>query len=401
MPYTPLTCTKAGEVPMRLCLGSPFVGYVVFPVHAPNFAHIKYNSGTGQIEQFASYIDNGTLQSFITDEGASPIQGYNFGGFYTGSKLMAHTRVGSNWYVGYINHAYADADNTSSAALTLVNLGNGGVAPIATTATDGAFPLDIWGESELGGDRISWLEGRTTEVHILTATTAALSRKQAFEIDTGSESWRIMRNNTSGMIYDGTSYWFLCRVGSSGTYFQTGPYKLLLVRFTPTTIGDPFDYDISEITFDDADINTAIASVATAATVSGDTHHITIADSEYFAGRRRIEIAKDGTSYTEYVLSGNATIEAMCQSNLPSIVRTAGGGTRAIGYAFESDSWAEGTYDLTCSGNKQGHIHTQRIRKAADNGTGNLIPSGDMDDGDDLMIPGGDMDSGSDNFIWG
>lgn len=33
-------------------------------------------------------------------------------------------------------------------------------------------------------------------------------------------------------------------------------------------------------------------------------------------------------------------------------------------------------------------------------GTGDLVPSGDMDDGSDFLIPSGDMDSGGDNFEW-
>lgn len=400
MSYTPITCVKADEIAVPLRLTTPFVDWTIYPITSPNFAFITRNNDL-TFNTYGSYIDNGTDQNFITNE---PVRDEgNFGGFFTGSKFMAFTRIGTDWHIGYTSQAYTDPDNTSAPPLTSVNLGNAGMAPLAVTVTEPDWREVPLGPSVLGGDRLCWLESRGTSFHLLTATTAALSRQQAFPVEAGETSRKLVQSIT-GMVFEDGDYWLLTDLGSSGSYYQDPPFSLIGTRFTPTTVGDPFDYEKFQITFDDEALNTNLAeSGIGGVTCAGSNFDIIIDDVTAFLEKRRIRVSKDFTSYTEYVFSGNQAVQDMILSNFPDIVQGANGEFCVIGYGYDGDDWPIGTYHLggSCqpAGPTQGHVYSRkRTRVSRPNDHGFLIPSGDMDDGGDFLITSGDAGGG--RFKW-
>ncbi len=398
MTYTPITCTKAATVNLRACLGAPFIERPVYPLTSPNYHSVLRDIGTGAFLNYASYIDNGTDQCFFSDF-TDPDDG-NFGGFYTGSKFMAVTQIGTDYHVGYVSQAYSDADDTTAPALTTANIGH------AVTAI-GTVRYSPCGRSEAGGDQISWLEGQTGEVHFMTATTSGLTRQQAFELDAGEDYIGLLLQ-TNGWIYDGTDFWMMAAAGSSGSHKQFGPFTQLVIRFKPTELGDPFDYDKFSVTFDDSTINDQFVTYQMTAAAGGGSHMAGLyAGYDYdtqtpFGRTRYFEISKDGTSYTEYVVSGNQAVIDFAFNNVPTVTKRHDGSIRLVGWAFSSGSGGltPGTYDLTCTGTtNQGHVHAKkRTLGPPIITTGNLIPSGDMNAGSDVFKASGDMSPG--DMLW-
>lgn len=396
MSYTPVICEKAETVTIQACLRAPFVGYTVFATSGTNFNRVLRDNATGAFLGYGSYIDNGTDQSFFTDQ--SDHDAGSASGYYTGSKFMTATKSGTDFLVGYVDQAYTDPDDTTAPSLTSVNIGNGGSAA-------GSVQWGHLGPSEAGGDRVSWLEGRTGTVHHLTATTSALTRQQAFPLDAG-EAYTIMLAYTYGWRFDGTNFWMLSRLGSGSPNYSSAPFKLLLIRWKPTTVGDPYDYEKFEIAFDDDDLNDLVTAYGTSQIVAGDTHMLSVyvgpSDHSTIGRQRYLVISKDGTSYTEYVIRGDPTIDDFAFTSVPSFTRHADGSIRLIGWAFDGSDYATGTYDLICSGEtQQAAAYAETIQRKApltQTITGNLIPSGDMNSGSDRLLLSGDAGPGA--LLW-
>ncbi len=392
---TPITCTRIATVNLRACLKQAFVEDIVLPNPGPNFGAIKWN-GSGQPTHYGSYLDADTSindpanQSYFSS--ITLTDGPVGGGFYTGTKLMMPSDDGTDYFVNYVDHLISDADDLTPPALTAVNIGNGALS-IASVDTN----YEVAGVSLEGGDQVSWFEGRTTEVHFLTATTAALTRMQAYEL-TGGETFHNTTLHATHWLSDGTDIWLL------HTGNNSAPRAVRLFRFTPTAVGDPFDYEKFEITFDDADLNTAAALSPGIAVLSttDDTFLTIVFDPDAWANVRYLEITKDGTGYTEYVVTGNAAVTAFGEQHVPYLIKTAGGSPRLIGYSYDrygiGEPYPTGTYDLTCLG-RQGHVHAKkRTLGPPIITTGNLIPSGDMNAGSDVFKASGDMGPG--NMLW-
>ncbi len=393
---TPVTCNLAETVNLTACLKAPFVGYTVYAQKAPNLGRVEYAGSTVDaktIEGYASYIDNGTDQSFLTDQ-TDPDFGA-IGGFYTGTKFMTYALNAAEYSIGYVDHAYGDPDDLTGPGMTIVNVGDGGVTPPSFgVSADGPVDYELIGPSAAGGDRISWFEGRSTTMHFLTSTISTLTREQAFPLE-GGETFRDFANHAFSWIYDGSDFWLLTRKHAS-------PFTIVLVRFVPTTVGGAYDYEKFEVTFDDTDLNTASAAYGIEIrTCTADTFIVSFLDYDVFGDVRFIEMSKDGTEYTLYNITGNEAAEAFATTNSLNLTKTAAGAPRLIGWSYESDVPAVGTYDMTCvAGRKQGHVSTQFIRTAPESGTGNLIPSGDMQGGSDVYAPSGNANDGGDHLLW-
>ncbi len=400
MSYTPVTCVKAGEVSLRACLKAPFVGNTIYPSYSPNLSAVEITGGGNvnnrELGNYASYIDNGANQCFFSN--LTDPDGGLIGGYYTGSKLMARALKAGAYTIGYVSQAYADADDLTAPALTLVNVGYDLTVPTDPTELNEFIDYEQSGPSSVGGDTFAWLEGRQTTVHILTGTTSAFTRKQAFSLD-GAEQFRDFSAVSLSWIYDGSDFWLPSQL------YDT-PFKLLITRFTETDVGDPYDFEKFEVTFDDAALNTAIGTygIAVRPSTDSDTFFVQIVDYSAFGNVKYVEVSKDGTSYTLYTVTGNAAAEAFVNVNLYVPMRDGSGAIKLIGWGYEvGDSYDTGTYDLTCGNGvgtvNQGHVHAKkRTLGPPIITTGNLIPSGDMNAGSDVFKASGDMGPG--NMLW-
>lgn len=399
MSYTARSCAKAGEVNMRVCLKSPFATqHVYLPQHGWNVGQVKM-TGVDPINStlagYINYINDGSDSSLFTDL-ADPDQA-QWGGYYTGAKFMAVALNGGDYSVGVVAHAVTDADDTTAPSMTVTNVGDGGTAPPGSfTSSDGPTDVHLAGPSEAGGDEISWFEGRSTTVHFLTSDGSTITRQQAFPLD-GSEQFRdFAMGRVASWIYDGSDFWHI-------SYRRSSSPRVLLTRFKPTTVGDPYDYTKYELTFDDPDMDALVlAGIGPFfSCTTANSFFLQAADLTSFGNIKWLEIAKDGTSYTEYFFTGNDVTTDFAENNVPFLARNPSGTLRLTGTAYTGDGYPVGTYDLTCGGGrKQGHVYTQIIRTPPESGSGNLIPSGDMQAGDDVFSPSGNANDGGDHLLW-
>lgn len=391
MPYTAVTCAKAGEVHLRACLKTPFITQHAYLAHDGwNVPQIKWtgaNPASSAITGYVSYLNDGTNESIKTDL-VTPDQAQH-GGHYTGAKLMAFALTGGNYFVGVIAHVAADADNTSAPSMTITNVGNAGTAPPAYgVQADGPIDRNNGGRAAAGGDRISWFEGRSTTMHFLTSDGTGLTRQQAFPIDAPEVFQDFTAHNSGSWIYDSPNFWHLsCRPWNSA------PRHLLLTRFVPTVVAAAYDYEKFQITFDSAALNTLMTDNGGAEIVGHTATHffVQLVDYDSFGNWKYLEVSKDGTGYTEYFVTGSAAVEALVTSNAYYPQKLADGTLRLVGTAYSGDGPAIGTYDLTCTG-QQGHIMAQKLRRGIVNSTetDNAFLADDTDtlgwsDDDDLL----------------
>ncbi len=398
MTYTPVTCTKAGNIGLRACLGDPFITqHAYLPQRGWNAGQV-YISGVdpinGTLAGYINYINDGTDESLFTDLVDPNVA--QWGGYYTGAKFMAFALNGGNYSVGVVAHAYTDPDDITAPSMTITNVGNAGTSPPGSySANDGPVSVHQAGPSEAGGDRISWFEGRTTTMHFLTSDGTGLTREQAFPID-GTEEFRDFSDQAATWIYDGSDFWVLSYI------LSTSPGFLLLTRFKPTAVGDPYDYEKFHLTLSDsADQALAIGVVGSfALSVSEDHFFVEVFDGSSFGNVRWFKIAKNGTSYERFNITGNAAVTSFATHNVHYIVQNPDGRYRISCPAYTGDGYTVGTYDLLCSGaTNQGHCYARkRTRLPRPNDHGFLIPSGDMNDGDDFLITSGDAGGG--RFKW-
>ncbi len=396
---TPITCAKTGEVNLRACLKQPFLDYTLFASRAPNLGGVYLtgisDAGGPTLTGYVSYIDNGTNQSLKSN--TTDYDESFQGGYYTGAKFMAFTVTGLEYQVGVTPHTYADADNTSAAAMTITNVGHAGVAIPQIGGFPVGFNFKMCGPSLAGGDEMSWFEDQSTELHFLTSDGASLTRQQAFEITDETEGLNDYAGHAFSWLSDGESIWLLSTDNIAPQIFR-------LVRFTPTAIGDPFDYEKFTLTFDDANITTeALETGIYILATTDNTFIVEIPaykiDGTYIFGRvKHLEVTKDGTGYTEYFVTGSEACADFCANNSIHLTKTASGAPRLYTQSYGVHGETVGTYDLTCTGN-QGHVYAKkRTLGPPIITTGNLIPSGDMNAGSDVFKASGDMGPG--NMLW-
>lgn len=406
---TPITCNRLGTVNVRCTLKTRLSAYVFYPRKAPNFTATR---GSGE---YTSYLDDGTDQSLLSN--ASDPDDVTTGPIYAATKLMTFAVSGSDYLVKYVDHAVTDPDDLSGPAMTSVNLGSAGEA-IPTPASPSVYGGVAGGSgvSALGGDSISWMEARSTTMHLLTATTSALTREQAFPMTAATECLSSFVTRSPGVVYDGTDFWRLYVNDDNGSLpgddGGTGVFAIYLVRFAPTPVGEAYDYEKFQITFDDDTLNDAVLYSAMAGyCVTDDTFLIGLGDPTFgaFGFVRYLEITKDGTGYTEYVLSGNEAARAFAEDQGLHFTKYANGCPRFVGYEYTSimgQNYAEGTYDVTLGSDAEGcspgqscaAAYAERIERRApltQTITGNRITAGDMQSGTDKRVT-----SSGDTRIW-
>ncbi len=384
MTYTPLTSNKIGEVQIRACMKPPFVDYTVFPTqYAGHLGATKY-SGSALVG-YASYLEDGADTSFIVNLSDGNTLGR---GFKAATKFMMWTAEGTDYHVYSVPHDVSDPDDLTGAALTNGNVGNDGMA------IDGSTDISylLVGRSAAGGDSISWLECRGADVYLLTSDGVTLNREQAFELE-GAETFDDFSTRNVGWLYDGENFWYLCPPST-----DTGNGPPVLVRFKPTAISDPYDYEKFEITFDDAYINSQILITSLfGISITGDTFIHAIADNDLFGSIMYIEVSRDGSEYTSYTITGNDAVAAFTDSSAPYLTRDSAGNPKLYGYGYGGLSdYALGTYDLTCTGaTNQGHVYAKKRTLGPPIITsGYLVPSGDQQTGTSKFKLSGDMGPG-------
>lgn len=396
MSYTARTCAKTGEVNLTACLKPPFVDMPLYAERAPHFGNIQFNQfddPLGMIlDGYANWIESGSTTSYFTN--LSP-PGDMAAGHYTGNKYMHYTLYNDQYRIWQVAHAYADPDDLTAPAFSHTDVGTGG-------ETIGNIERGLSGESLMAGDAISWFEQQGADIRWLSSDGSTLTREQAFPLE-GVEEFRDWMDNAFSWLTDESgNVWFLSNM-SDTVGFYDAPYKLRLIRFAPTAIGDPYDFEKFELTLSDSALNTRrVAHGGVTMCTTASTFIFEFPDpGESFGQVKHLEISRDGTGYIEYSVTGDTETSDFCDEKSIHLTYKGTGARMLYTQGFGGDV---GTYDLTCDSEvitptNQGHCYTRkRIRQRKPPASGFLIPSGDMNAGSDFLIPSGDQAGGK--FKW-
>lgn len=343
MSYTPLTCTKSSEVNLLACLKPPFVNMPLYAERAPSLTNIQFDifdpDGTA-LAGYAHWVENGSDTSYFTN--ISP-PGDKQAGHWTGAKLMMYTVISDQYRIYQVAHVASDADDLTAPAFTHTDVGTAG-------ETIGNIKNQLCGPSPLGGNRISWFEQQGADIRWLTSDGSTLTREQAFPLE-GVEEFRDWMDNAFSWLTDGSgNVWFLSAMSDTAGFYDP-PYLMRLLRFKPTDIGDPYDFEKFEITLSDSALNTRrLAHGGITMATTATTFIFEFPDpAESFGQTKILEVSRDGTSYVEYIVSGDTDTSDFCDEQGIHLTYKGTGDRMLYAQAFGGD-YAVGTYDLTCAG---------------------------------------------------